>query len=84
MREEEINQSSAPLPGLQQSAARITQGNRCDFNKTVKLNIESDEKFRFKFKGSHFALLSTYGSLAMMKTCFSPKRIISDGSESCS
>jgi hypothetical protein len=70
VREEEIDQSSAPLPGLQQPAARITQGNHWDFNRTVELNIESDGKFKFNFKGPYSALLSTYSSLAIMKDVF--------------
>jgi hypothetical protein len=70
VREEEIDQSCAPLPGLQQPAARITQGNNWDFNQTVKLNIESDGKFNFNFKGPYSALLSTYSSLAIMKDVF--------------
>ena len=81
MREEKIDQSSASLPGLQQPAARMTQG--WDFNRTVELNIESDGKFKFEFKGPYSALLGTYSSLAMMKNCFSPTRIDSGGNDSC-
>jgi len=78
VREEKIDQFSATLPGLQQSAARITQGNHWD--KTVKLNIESDGKFKFNFKGPYSALLSTYSSLAIMKNVLHQQESIQDDS----
>jgi len=84
VREEKIDQPSAPLPGLQQPAARMTQNNHWGFDRVAELHIESDENFKFNFKGPYSALLSTYSSLAMMKDCFSSTRIDSGETDSCS
>ena len=69
---ENTHQSSVPLPGLQQPAARMTPANQWDVDRTVELNIETD--WKFKFTGPHSALLSTYNSLAMMMNLLFPNK----------
>ena len=64
---------NVPLYNSQQSAVRMTQDNRWDLGGTVELNIETD--WKFNFKGTYSALLSTYSSMAVMKSCLSPKHL---------
>jgi hypothetical protein len=54
----------------QQPAAKMIPDSRWDMSGTVELKIEA-ANWNFTYVGSHSALLSTYNSLAMMKTCLS-------------
>ena len=59
------------LPGSQQSTANMTSDHKWDLNGAVELNIEAG--WKFNYGGSYAGLLSTYSSLALMKSCLSSK-----------